>query len=151
VLIFEVYRFFFIQNAKPGEFDLHFLHVPEARERADRIIEEASSKGDRKVRFITGWCYRLIVSIAEASEVLTVDPLVRCACIGKGIHSRSGPKILPALRDHLARYVVALRTHWHVYGFGFELTETYVRRGLKYEQDPENAGILTVYLQDPET
>ncbi|KAI0298589.1 hypothetical protein BC826DRAFT_998225 [Russula brevipes] len=87
------------RNAKPGEFDLHFLHVPEARERADRIIEEAMSKGDRKVRFITG----------------------------KGIHSRSGPKLLPALRDHLAR------------------------RGLKYEQDPENAGILTVYLQDPET
>ncbi|KAH9047905.1 hypothetical protein EDB84DRAFT_1613529 [Lactarius hengduanensis] len=60
-------------GAKPGEVDLHLLHVPEAIEIAEQSIQAATSKGDQTVRFITG----------------------------KGKHSKKGPEILPALQEHM--------------------------------------------------
>ncbi|KAH9061241.1 hypothetical protein EDB87DRAFT_1682671 [Lactarius vividus] len=42
------------KGAKPGEVDLHLLHVPEAIEMAEQSIQTATSKGDQTVRFITG-------------------------------------------------------------------------------------------------
>ncbi|KAI9463666.1 hypothetical protein BJY52DRAFT_1404674 [Lactarius psammicola] len=53
------------KGAKPGEVDLHSLHVPEAIEMAEQSVQAAMSKGDRTIRFITG----------------------------KGKHSKEGPKI----------------------------------------------------------
>ncbi|KAI9442255.1 hypothetical protein H4582DRAFT_1268464 [Lactarius indigo] len=60
-------------NAKPGEVNLRFLHVPGAIEAAKKKIQEAMSKGQRTIRFITG----------------------------KGKRSKDGPKILPALREYI--------------------------------------------------
>ncbi|KAH9019007.1 hypothetical protein EDB85DRAFT_2154085 [Lactarius pseudohatsudake] len=61
------------KGAKPGEVDLHLLHVPEAIGMAEQSIQAATSKGDQTVRFITG----------------------------KGKHSKKGPEILPALQEHM--------------------------------------------------
>ncbi|KAI9442252.1 hypothetical protein H4582DRAFT_1268130 [Lactarius indigo] len=61
------------KGVKPGEVDLHLLHVPEAIEMAEQSIQAATSKGDETIRFITG----------------------------KGKHSKEGPEILPALEEHM--------------------------------------------------
>ncbi|KAH9061236.1 hypothetical protein EDB87DRAFT_405422 [Lactarius vividus] len=60
-------------NAKAGEVNLRFLHVPEAINKAKKKIKEAMSKRQRTIRFITG----------------------------KGKRSKDGPKILPALQEYI--------------------------------------------------
>ncbi|KAI0305615.1 hypothetical protein B0F90DRAFT_1699487 [Multifurca ochricompacta] len=60
-----------------GQVDLHFLHVDEAIERAEERLQMSMSRGERTISFITG----------------------------KGKRSNDGPKILPALQEHIAKYV----------------------------------------------
>ncbi|KAH9002144.1 hypothetical protein EDB86DRAFT_369785 [Lactarius hatsudake] len=62
-------------NAKPGKVNLRFLHVPEAINKAKEKIQEAMSKRQRTISFITG----------------------------KGKRSKDGPKILPALQEYITQ------------------------------------------------
>ncbi|KDQ27813.1 hypothetical protein PLEOSDRAFT_1041528, partial [Pleurotus ostreatus PC15] len=78
----------------PGEVDLHGLYVKEAIAFTDRAIQEARSRGDSEIHLI----------------------------VGKGLHSRSGAKIRPAVEDLMSKHQ------------------------LKAALDPDNGGVLIVQL-----
>ncbi|KAG6907902.1 hypothetical protein DXG01_006957 [Tephrocybe rancida] len=77
----------FIENnkdSKPGEIDLHGLHVKEAISRTDDAIEAAKRRGD--------------------SELHLIEPLVDNSA-GKGLHSKGGSaKIKPAVEELLQKH-----------------------------------------------
>lgn len=94
-----------MQDSAPHEVDLHGLYVKEAIACTDRAIQEAKRRGDSEVH--------LIVGALSASAF----PLLRAfSCLaGKGLHSRNGAKIKPAIEDLMRKCVrVSLR---FFYGF----------------------------------
>ncbi|KAF9501977.1 DUF1771-domain-containing protein [Pleurotus eryngii] len=82
------------KDSMPGEVDLHGLYVKEAIAFTDRAIQEARSRGDSEIHLI----------------------------VGKGLHSRSGAKIRPAVEDLMSKYQ------------------------LNAVLDPDNGGVLIVQL-----
>ncbi|KAF4599559.1 hypothetical protein EYR40_006653 [Pleurotus pulmonarius] len=82
------------KDSMPGEVDLHGLYVKEAIAFTDRAIQEARSRGDSEIHLI----------------------------VGKGLHSRSGAKIRPAVEDLMSKHQ------------------------LKAALDPDNGGVLIVQL-----
>ncbi|KAL9711821.1 hypothetical protein Ac2012v2_004894 [Leucoagaricus gongylophorus] len=69
----------FIENNKdnkPHEVDLHGLYVKEAISYTDRALEQARARGDKELRLI----------------------------VGKGLHSKNGAKIKPAIEQLVHKY-----------------------------------------------
>ena len=76
--------------------DLHDLHVPEAVQFARDEVQNARSRGNEVVRFITGESF--VKSMGCVHHSLTD--------LGKGLHSDGGKaKIRPALEEHFTKYV----------------------------------------------
>ncbi|KAK0219027.1 hypothetical protein IW262DRAFT_1073499 [Armillaria fumosa] len=65
------------RDCRPGEIDLHRLHVKEAIARTDAALEEATRRGDSQIRII----------------------------VGKGLHSEDGEaKLGPAIKSLMRKY-----------------------------------------------
>ena len=86
-----------LQDSAPYEVDLHGLYVKEAIAYTDRAIQEAKQRGDSEVHLIVG-AFR--VRLPSSPRVLTRPTA------GKGLHSRNGAKIKPAIEDLMRKCVI---------------------------------------------
>ncbi|KAF9460987.1 hypothetical protein BDZ94DRAFT_1311068 [Collybia nuda] len=71
------------KRIRPGIIDLHSLHVDEAKNYTDLAIQEATDRGEAKIRLI----------------------------VGQGRHSEGGmPKLKPAIENHLKRRQIVAKS-----------------------------------------
>jgi len=98
------------QDSQPHEVDLHGLYVKEAIDYTDRALQQARTRGDRELYLI----------------------------VGKGLHSKDGAKIKPAIQQLIHKCVLCfLFPFWPI---------PLSRYQLSAHLDPTNAGVLIVEL-----